>query len=84
MLLQTTRSHPFFIYEFYFSVFMDYFFIHSSTSNGCLSHFCILATVNNAAMNIGTHLKKLLCSFSLDKYPAVELLGHMVALFLIF
>ena len=39
--------------------------------------------VNNAAVNMG-HLFELVFLFPSDKYPEVELLNHMVVLFLIF
>ena len=39
--------------------------------------------VNNAAVNTG-YLFELVFLFSSDKYPEVELLNHMVFLFLIF
>ena len=51
---------------------------------GCFRH---LAIVNSAAMNIGVHMDHAFNSFG-DIYiyisPEVELLGHMVILFLIF
>ena len=46
--------------------------------------FNILAIVNNASVNIGEHVFKLVFSFSSDKYPGVELLDHVVVLFLSF
>ena len=61
-----------------------YHFIHSSVA-GCLGYFCILAFINTAAMNIG-----MLVSFSISVFvsvryiPEVELLGHMVVLYLVF
>ena len=53
-------------------------FIHSFIS-GNLGCFHILVVVNIAPVNIQVHL-----SFSLDLYPAVELLGHIVVLVLVF
>ena len=49
---------------------------------GCF-HF--LVTVNNAEMSMGVHVYffKLVFSFSSNKYPIVELVNHMVVLFLI-
>ena len=62
------------------------FFIHSFV-DGSLGYFCILVTVNNAAMNfLGIYLFELVFCFVLfsDIYSAVELLGYMVVLFLDF
>jgi len=53
--------------------------------SGHFDSFHILAIVNNTAINIEMHISfKLVFSFSLGKYPVVELLDHMVILFLIF
>ena len=58
------------------------FFIHSSV-DGHLGCFNVLAIVNSAAMNNGIHV-----SFSVlvssGYMPRSGLLGHMVALFLVF
>ena len=59
-------------------------FIHSSV-HGCLSFLQILAITNTSAINMGE-----LVSFrdpdinSLDKYPEVGCLDHIIVLFLIF
>ena len=60
------------------------FFIHLSINRhvGC---FLDLASVNNAAMNMGVHIIFLSQCFSFfGKYSETELWGHIVVLFLIF
>ena len=57
-------------------------FIHSSV-HGPLSCFLILATENNAALNIGVHVSFQISVFIFFGYipnPGVELMDHMVAL----
>ena len=52
---------------------------------GHLACFCVLAGVHNAAVNMrGIYLFESVFSFSLDKYPEMGLLDHMVVLFLIY
>ena len=65
-----THTHVFFIYSFV---------------DRRLDFFHILAIVNNSTMNTEVHISfKLVFSFSLNIYTRVELLDHMVVLFLIF
>ena len=58
------------------------FLIHSSV-NGHLSHFHVLAIVNNAAVNMGVHVSFQTTVFS--KYmPELGLLAHIVTPCLVF
>ena len=60
---------------FFFHLFID----------GHLGCFRILAVVNSATVNIGTSVSFQISLFVfLDIYPRVELLGHVVILFLVF
>ena len=71
----------------YYSVICIYYllFIHSSV-RGYLTCLLILAVVNNAPMNMGVHVSDIstLLSIHWGLYTEVELLNHMVFLFLIF
>ena len=71
----------------YYSVICIYYllFIHWSV-RGYLTCLLILAVVNNAPMNMGVHVSDIstLLSIHWGLYTEVELLNHMVFLFLIF
>ena len=59
-----------------------YFFFPNLSVVGHLGGFPILAIVNNAVMN--RYLFDIVFSFPLAIYPEVELLAHIVVLFLTF
>ena len=60
------------------------FFIHSSI-DGHVGCFRILATVNNAALNVGINISLQDPAFIyFGLYPELGILDHMIALFLIF
>ena len=57
-------------------------FLYPLPIDGHLGCFHVLATVNNAVVNMGCrYLFKIVISFPSDKYPEVKFLGHMVTLF---
>ena len=61
------------------------FFVHSS-ADGHLGCFCILAIINNAAVNTGEYISFGIRVFIFfpDIHPGVGSLDHMVVLFLVF
>ena len=85
MRSQMARFHAFFMAEPFSSVCVcDIFFIRSSLDGrwGC---FQIVAILNNSALNIEKHACfELVLLFSLYVYPGVQLLDHIVVLFLAF
>ena len=70
---------------FYSSMYSIYhIFLNLSCAYGCFGCFHILAVVNNAAKNDGMHIYFWISPFGLGKYSEVELLDHIIVLFLIF
>ena len=78
MLLQMARFYSFSWLKIFHCVYIPHLY---SFIGELLSHFHILAIVNNAAGFI--YLFKLVFSFSSGKYPEVEWLDHMVVLLLV-
>ena len=77
-------SFFFLMADWYFIVYIYCIFIFSFV-DWHLSYFYIFAVVNNAAMNIRVHASfQISVLFWSNKYPGVELLYHVVILFLAF
>ena len=76
-------SFFFFMAEEYSIVYMYCIFFIQSSADGHLGCFCVLAIVNNAAVNIEVHVSFQIM-FSLNICPRVGLLDHMVVLYLVF
>ena len=76
--------HSFCVYVCIYKYISYIFFIHSSLC-GHLGCFYILASANNASVNIGLHIPFWTTAFIfLDKYTGQKLLAYMAVLFLIF
>ena len=86
MLLQMTICHPFCTSVIFHCVYIHYIFLSQLFVDGYLGCFHVLAIVNSPTMNIGMHVhfRNRVFTFSEMGYPEVELLDHMVALFLVF
>lgn len=82
IVIHSTISSFLWLYNIPLYVVSPIFLIHSSIG-GYLSCFHILSTVNNVAINIPISFP-ISVSFSLGKYPELELVNHMVFLLLIF
>ena len=67
--------------ELYSIVYMYHIFFIQPSVGGHLGCFCVLTIIISASMNIGVHVFFQSC-FSLYICPGVELLAHMVVLFL--
>ena len=64
---------------------MYHIFFTQSSVDGHLGCFYSLSIVNNTSVDTGVHISYISgVFFPLDKYPEVELLDHIIVLFLIF
>ena len=82
MLLQMALFHSFYGWIVFHYIYVHIFFIQSSVS-GHLGCFHVLATMNNAAMNIEIHVSFWIIVLS-GYTPRSGLLGWMVIQFLVF
>ena len=87
MMLQMAEFHSFLWWSTLLSyIYIHIIFIHSSV-DGHLGCFHVLAIVNSAARNNQVHVSFQISVFIFSGYiiyPGVELLDHMVVLFLVF
>ena len=87
--IRTRLSDKTTIYQFIHTLSIQeyHMFFISPSVDGYLGCFQILAVLSNATMNTGMHVSfsiSIYVSFFSDIYPGVELLGHIVVLFLVF
>ena len=77
--------YVYYIYNYVLYLYLsNIFFIHSSV-DGHIDCSHRLAIINNVAVNFGVQVSlQINFSFSLDIYPGVEFLGHVIVLVLIF
>ena len=85
MSLQIAKFHSFLWLRNNLIVYIHHILIHSSL-HGHWCCFHVLTIVNNASLNTGVHVPFWICAlvFLGGIYPGVELLGHVIVLFLVF
>ena len=82
-IVTNSKAAFFFMAEYIPLYKIAHFFVHLSV-DGHLGCFYVLAIVNNAAVKGCIYLFELVFLYSLEKYPGVKQLDHMVVLFLTF